>query len=228
LNNIGGERFLSIIELLGKNKTVADVGCDHGKLSTYLIENDLAEKVFATDISAPSLEKAKKRSADMKINNIEFYLGDGLSVLNAPPECAVIAGMGGETVAHIIRHPNARTKLVLQPMKDQDVLYKALCDLNFYVDKVKIAHEGRRFYEVISAHYGEKDDFDCFLPPLDRLVYDDNAVLYLQRRIAITQKAAEGAKISDRSRYALLVDEVERLKASLEGLKHKRCDDVSK
>ena len=60
MNNMLTPRMKAIASLLGSNDTVADIGCDHGKLSAYLIKNGLANKVFATDISLLSLEKAKK------------------------------------------------------------------------------------------------------------------------------------------------------------------------
>ena len=51
------ERLTAIATLI-KGGTVADVGCDHGKLGYYLVSTDRAERVIATDISAPSLQKA--------------------------------------------------------------------------------------------------------------------------------------------------------------------------
>lgn len=187
-------RFQAIVELLGKNGTVADIGCDHGKLSVWLIKNNLAKKAFATDISKPSLEKAKKLVEKEKIQNIDFFLGDGFSVLNEKPDAAVIAGMGGDVIKNIISHKFAKTKLVLQPMKDSDILFKGLYELGFCIEKEVIVREGGRFYEIILASPGNDKPFDYNLPPMDRLFKNENAKNFLIHKIYVLKKASEGAK----------------------------------
>lgn len=189
-------RMEAILKLLGKNKTVADIGCDHGKLSVYLLKNKIAENVFATDISYPSLEKAKKLAEKEKINNISFFVGDGFSALPKKPDAAVIAGMGGQVIANIIDNKFAKTRLVLQPMKDTNIVYKMLYCLGFYIEKEVIIREGGRFYEIILAIPGNDKPFDYDLPPMDRLQKDENALLFLQHKINVLTKALKGASRS--------------------------------
>lgn len=187
-------RFEAIISLLGKNDTVADIGCDHGKLSAFLIKNGLAKRVFASDISEPSLEKAKKLVEKENLKNVFFYVSDGFSEFNEKPDAAVIAGMGGEIIKNIISHPFAKIKLVLQPMKDSDILFKGLYELRFCIEKEVIAREGGRFYEVILASPGEDKPFNYYLPPMDRLKKDEIALKFLEHKISVLKKAAKGAQ----------------------------------
>ena len=52
-------RMSAALEMLYGYKTVADIGCDHGRLTAALLQNRYCEYVIASDISEPSLEKAK-------------------------------------------------------------------------------------------------------------------------------------------------------------------------
>lgn len=187
-------RMKAIASLLGSNDTVADIGCDHGKLSAYLIKNGLANKVFATDISLLSLEKAKKLKEKEKLNNISFYLGDGFSCLSEKPDAAVIAGMGGQVIAQIIEHPFAKTKLVLQPMKDSDILFKKLCLSGFKIENEVVVREGGRFYEIILACPGTEEPFDYSLPKMDVLIKNEDALLFLEHKKSVLQKALKGSQ----------------------------------
>ena len=50
-------RLSAVVELLGTSKVVVDVGCDHGYVPNYLIENKKSKLIYATDISKESLRK---------------------------------------------------------------------------------------------------------------------------------------------------------------------------
>lgn len=50
-------RLEAAAALLGKTSVLADIGCDHGRFSAAMLQRGIAEKVIASDISAPSLKK---------------------------------------------------------------------------------------------------------------------------------------------------------------------------
>ncbi len=189
-------RMLAVASLAGVNDTVADIGCDHGKLSAYLIKNKLAQKVYATDISEQSLKKARLLKEKECLKNMQLFLGDGFDAFNKPVDCAIIAGMGGETIKNIISHKYAKTKLVLQPMKDSDILYKGLLESGFYIDKVQIVREGGRFYEIIMCFPGDDKPFDYLMPPLDKIVKDDVLRDFLIHKISVLKKSLQGISLT--------------------------------
>ena len=207
-------RMETVAKLTGKNNLVADIGCDHGKLSAYLIKNNLAQKVYATDISEKSLLKARILCEKEGLDNIFFFQGDGFSAFDILPDCAVIAGMGGEIISHIILHKNARTKLVLQPMKDSDILYKTLIENGFCINEVRIVREEGRFYEIILAEKGKMDSFDYAFPPMDKLVKDDTAKEFLYHKISVLEKALQGAEKSQSPR----ADELKNMINTVKGV----------
>ena len=189
-------RQKAITELLGKNETVADIGCDHGILSVYLVQSGAARHVIATDISAASLHKARQLAQKEK-TEMEFLVCDGFSGLADTPSAAVIAGMGGDVIARIIAHSLAKTKLVLQPMKDSAVLFRALQENEFFIEKEIIVRENNRFYEILRALPGKMAPFDFFLPRPGTLIMDKNAVAFFQHRLKVLKNAVSAAERSD-------------------------------
>ena len=74
-----GSRLLMAASLVCNGKTVCDVGCDHGKLSLYLVKSGRAERVIATDINKMPLQKAIDLFSENGISDkAEFHLTDGL------------------------------------------------------------------------------------------------------------------------------------------------------
>lgn len=101
-----GARLNAIIELTGRSDTVADIGCDHGRLGAALLQCEKARHVIATDISAMSLEKGKRLAQKCGLGEkMSFFEGSGLEPLareRIKADTAVIAGMGGELIAEIM------------------------------------------------------------------------------------------------------------------------------
>ena len=104
----------------------ADVGADHGFLGAWLLENRRCERVQFLDISAPSLEKARRLIEDMQLENrAVFSVGDGLEALVEPAQTIIIAGMGGQTVAGIIERGREKlhgARLIIQCRKSKEIL----------------------------------------------------------------------------------------------------------
>ena len=112
------KRLEKIYNLVSGN-IVADVGCDHGKLSHKLLSTDRCNFVYVSDISKPSLEKAEKLLS--KYNCFEAIHCDGLRgyVDKAVDEC-VISGMGGEEIIQIIdSSPIDIPSYILSPQKNE-------------------------------------------------------------------------------------------------------------
>ena len=53
-------RLSTICGALTPCDSFADVGCDHGYCTLYMLENGLCRTACISDISAPSLAKAEK------------------------------------------------------------------------------------------------------------------------------------------------------------------------
>jgi len=105
------ERLTKIATLVDFGK-VADVGCDHGKLSYFLVSTDRAESVIATDISEPSLKKAQELAYDNGVTDVMLTrLGDGLKpIASREVDTVVIAGLGGDVISGILKEAREEGK----------------------------------------------------------------------------------------------------------------------
>ena len=53
-------RLSMIARMVGACECCADIGCDHGRLGAFLLQSGQCRRVQLTDISEPSLDKAKR------------------------------------------------------------------------------------------------------------------------------------------------------------------------
>lgn len=57
------KRLTWIIEKVDKVQVIMDIGTDHGYIPIYLVKNNIAQKVIASDINKDPLKKAKINAA---------------------------------------------------------------------------------------------------------------------------------------------------------------------
>lgn len=150
------ERLTAIATLI-KGGTVADVGCDHGKLGYYLVSTDRAEKVIATDISAPSLQKAQELAFDNGVSHLmETRLGDGLSPIKSnEADTVVIAGLGGDVMAEILSSARLDGKefdhFVLSPNTHPEKVRKELAHSHHTIITDNLTECAGKYYTIIST-----------------------------------------------------------------------------
>ena len=157
-------RLHSALDMLRGYNTVADIGCDHGRLTAALLQRQICQSVIASDISAPSLEKTRQLISHIGLSDrVSFRVGDGCSVLN-PEECDAIAllGMGGTLMVRILEAcsvPLMGAKaLVLQPMRAQDDIRQYLFANNYHIVTDRVISDHNRLYQVFKAVPGDTPD----------------------------------------------------------------------
>ena len=212
------ERLECAIELLSGARVVADVGCDHGRLSCALIQRDLAQRCIAIDISEPSLKKAERLARQIGAEDrIETRLGDGLKPLVAyEADALAILGMGGTLMTEIldvIPPLMGATKAVLQPMRAPDDIRKWLYERNYPILDDRVVLDAGRHYQIFSV--GQPQDKrqelpegwpeDCFVlgytafshreplmkPLAERMLATTRRKLKTQQAEALTRLAAQ-------------------------------------
>lgn len=209
-------RLSKIADMLGTCPCCADIGSDHGRLGAFLLQNHRCERVCLTDISAPSLDKARKliRMLGLEDKAI-FCVGDGAQVLPEAVDAAVIAGMGGETIADIIENARGRldgARLILQPNVAAPQLRRRLNATGWMIRDEALVRDGRRIYLLIEAIQGAQrlGELECEIGPA--LLAKRPALLkdYREFRLRVARKALLGAeKGSDAQAIAALRREIE-------------------
>ena len=139
---------------------MADIGSDHAHLPIYLLKNNRIKKAIATDVNKGPIEIAKSRiQGDNLTNSIETRLGNGLCALKKDEaDVIVIAGMGGILITEILEDgidiARSAKQLVLQPMRDSDLLRRWLYKNSFHIVNEELVKEEDKIYEVIWAANG--------------------------------------------------------------------------
>ena len=147
-----GKRIDTLCSLLQKTDVFADVGCDHGYCSEYMLKNELCEKVIFSDISKGSLAKAEGLLAPyVRDGKAVSVLGDGF--FGVPEEVGevLIAGMGGSEIVWILsdkKHGFMPKRFVFQPMHDAEKLRRYILENGGYIDRDFTFQDGK-FYDVI-------------------------------------------------------------------------------
>ena len=156
---------LEFIASLASERTIADVGSDHGFLVKILFERGSIDYAYAMDISQKCVDKAR-HNLDAFSSKTTFLCGDGLEPLdsilqdnlaqkqhNIVPKQVFIAGMGGKEIKNILSQDAAQKidKYVLSPQRDVVELRRFLLDNNFTILVDKVVKEGKMFYNVISV-----------------------------------------------------------------------------
>jgi len=149
------ERLACAIELLSGASVVADVGCDHGRLSCALVQRNIAKKCIAIDVSASSLEKAARLARQVGVEDrVETRLDDGLTPLETGEADAIaILGMGGTLMARILDVDpplKGASICVLQPMRATEDIRRWLYERNYPVLQDRVVYEAGRYYQVFS------------------------------------------------------------------------------
>lgn len=157
-------RLTSALEMLRGYDVVADIGCDHGRLTAALLQKQICRRIIASDVSRPSLEKARMLIDHIGLSDqVSFREGDGCSVLS-PGECDAIAmlGMGGTLMIRILEAcsvPLMGAKAaVLQPMRAQDDIRQYLHINGFRVVSDRVVSDHGRLYQVFKTVPGNASE----------------------------------------------------------------------
>lgn len=200
MSNVSLDPRLSMIAgLVGRCECCADIGCDHGRLGAFLLQSGQCDRVILTDISEPSLKKARWLIARTGLGErVQFCVGDGALALPQTPQVAVVAGMGGATIAGIVRAGRerlGRARLLLQPNVDAPQLRAALSACGYAITEERIARDGRRCYVILQAEPGESayDYRQLTVGPVLLKRLPPELMPYAQFRLRVAQKALKGA-----------------------------------
>ena len=151
-------RLLTCCSFVHPGDRVADVGCDHGYLGIYLLQNRIAASVIESDINEMPLKSARENAAKFGISDrMSFVLSDGVRLIPRDFDCMVCAGMGADTMISILEAApwlrDSRYRLILQCQSKRPELRKYLADHGFSILRETLAKDGKFLYPVMEACY---------------------------------------------------------------------------
>lgn len=151
-------RLMMIADLVPSSDTVCDIGTDHGYIAIYLAKKGIAKKVIAADIKKGPLNQAEKNITLFSASDaVETRLSNGFEAIGQnEADCAIIAGMGGETIAEILKNEKGCRHFVLQMQTAHRDLREFLSENGFVIEREAIAREGRKMYTALLCTRGER------------------------------------------------------------------------
>ena len=201
-NNKLSKRLSACADFVPQGAHVADVGCDHGYLSIYLLQNGIASKVYAGDINEGPLQSAvlNAEKAGLK-ERISFYLSDGVKNIPKNFDTLVCAGMGADTMISILENApwlqNKQYRLILQCQSKIHCLRQYLYEKGWHIVREKALKDGRFLYTVMEAVF-EKTDYteprDYYFPPALLHCPTEELSAYYQQTVQKLQRIADGQK----------------------------------
>ncbi|QVK20264.1 SAM-dependent methyltransferase [Mycoplasmatota bacterium] len=190
------------------NSIVADVGTDHALLPIYLIENNIASKVIASDVCKGPLKMALK---NVKQNNledkIEIILSDGIEHLNNVVDTLIISGMGGKLIATILTHENINKfkRLILQPNVASNILRIHLQEIGFKIIYEEMIYEKESYYEILVCEKGEMNlsEREIFFGPIIINNKTKNFINHYQNELNKYENIIKNVPFDDENYYKL-------------------------
>ena len=176
------ERMKAICEEVLPGRPAADIGTDHGIVPMYLLTSKTVPFCILSDVNKGPILKARENLFTSGLDPASFrlLLGNGLEVLE-PGDAAtvIIAGMGGELIQSIILQSKevaaSVDRFVLQPRTKSSVLRRALLENGYAIVGERLAREGGRICQIITAEHADRTtlpveqfpgELDLFIPPM--------------------------------------------------------------
>lgn len=205
--------------VMGKG-IVCDIGTDHAYLPVYLVKNGKCKKAIAADINDGPLEYARQTVNKFECNEqITIKKSDGLKSLDLSGiSDIVIAGMGGETIADILRsevRPLNGINFIFQPMTRSDFLRKWLYKNGFEIVREEAVQSDRFVYTVINAVFtGMKINIGTIAEILGKINPETQAGMkycenQYKKMIHIADGLALAGKINESEYYKIIAEKLE-------------------
>ncbi len=151
------KRMKAVADLVSEGNKVADIGCDHGYLPIYLVQEKKAPSAVAMDVNQGPLNAAREHIISEGLEAvIETRLSDGLTNLkDEEGESVIIAGMGGPLIINILMQNkellgnNSQIKeFILQPQSELTLFRKTMRELGFVCQQEDMVFEDGKYYPM--------------------------------------------------------------------------------
>lgn len=195
------KRLQACCQFVHPGDRVADVGCDHGHLSLYLLKNHIAASVIASDIGEGPLKSAMANADRLGVSeNIRFFLSDGVQSIPREFDTLVCAGMGGDTMMSILEASpwlrSSQYRLVLQCQTRIHLLRQYLSETGWFLRDEITVRDGKFVYTVLEAVWQpdapKLTAGQCYFSPALLQRPTEETAEYFQRLLFSLRRANKG------------------------------------
>lgn len=152
------ERLSACCNYVNQGDRVADIGCDHGYLGIYLLQNGIASSIIASDMNEMPLQGALHNAVKYGVREqMQFYLSNGVQSIPRDFDVLVCAGMGADTIIRILEAApwlkDAKYRLILQCQSQRPKLRRWLNEEGYAIGREVLAQDGKILYPVMEVSY---------------------------------------------------------------------------
>lgn len=149
-------RLLACAGFVRPGERIADIGCDHGYLSIYLLQNGIVPSAIAADINEGPLQSARQNARKYGVlSRMTFHLSNGVSHVPRDFDALICAGMGADTMVSILdAAPWLKSKqyrLILQCQSKTPTLRRYLSENGWHIAREAVLRDGRFLYTVMEV-----------------------------------------------------------------------------
>ena len=149
------DRLRAAVHMVTAGNRVCDVGCDHGFVPIYLIEQGISPRVLAMDVGSGPLSAAREHISERGLESkIETRLSDGLHNYSiGEADTLICAGMGGRLMMRILTEDSDKTEsfqeLILQPQSELEQFRAWLRSRGYRITHENMIEEDGKFYPMM-------------------------------------------------------------------------------
>lgn len=158
------KRLRSVVSMVTAGNRVCDVGCDHGFVPIWLVQQTKSPWVLAMDLREGPLRAAGEHVVSYGLGRqIETRLSDGLhNYTIGEADTLICAGMGGGLMRRILETEREKAasfrELILQPQSEIEQFRRFLRESGYAIADEEMIEEDGKFYQVIRAVPGRKEE----------------------------------------------------------------------
>ena len=166
-------RLKLVGDYVDKGSVPLDIGCDHAKLSIYLLKEKNFPFVYASDNKIGPLNQARENVNYYNLaDKIELIKAEGLNSLNDKIDTITVTGMGGLTINRMfLENKNKLTNIktiILSPNNFIKEVRETINKLGYYLKDEELVEEGNKLYHILVFSKGNKtySDKELYLGPI--------------------------------------------------------------
>lgn len=152
------QRLSTAAALYEPCEVAADVGTDHALLPCHLLEAGVCRRMILADVSPKALDHARAQVARRGLDGrATLVCADGLDAVREKCGCISVMGMGGETIAGILRRGRDRLQgavLILSAHTELQLVRQAVMEIGYHVTREELCSAGGYTYVVWRAEPG--------------------------------------------------------------------------
>ena len=167
------DRLKLVGDYVDKGSIPLDIGCDHAKLSIYVLKEKNFPFVYASDNKIGPLNQARENVNYYNLaDKIELIKAEGLNSLNDKIDTITITGMGGLTINKMfLENKNKLTNIktiILSPNNFIKEVRETINKLGYYLKDEELVEESNKLYHILVFSKGNKtySDKELYLGPI--------------------------------------------------------------